>query len=61
MKSYRIPHYIISYTAFTTAAEKVNVLRKEQQRINRLSNKIDKMKPVFRRPDIVDRKYDLET
>ena len=56
-----LQHSPLPYIAKAAAAAQVTVPRNQQQRINRLCNKINKMKPAFRRPDILDLKHELET
>ena len=58
-----LQHSPLPYTATAVAAAKVNLPLplKKRQRINRLTNKINKMKPAFRRPDILDLKHELGT
>ena len=54
-------HSPLPYTSKAAAAAKVIAPTSQQRRINRLYHKINKMKPAFRRPDILDLKHELET
>ena len=56
-----LQHSPLPYTAKAAAAAKVTAPTTQQQRINRIYHKINKMKPAFRRPDILDLKHELET
>ena len=56
-----LQHSPLPFTAKSAAAAKVIAPTSQQQRINRLYHKINKMKPSFRRLDILDLKHKLET